>query len=203
MKIAQYRLRLLVPAALILLIVCAAAFRGEIRAYYYRDYIEVPPVQGSNWFDYPVGAPNARGYYCAQHFGGSSLHLGEDWNGMGGGNSDYGDPVYSIAYGKVVFAEQVGVGWGNVVRIVHPVKGPREQVEAVYAHLARMEVREGDVVKRGQVIGIIGDADGSCPAHLHLEIRRKVGLPLGGGYGHNQDGLFLNPSQFINEHRKR
>ena len=76
------------------------------------------PVAGS--FDFPVGPPNAKGYYNAQPFG-KNDHLGEDWNGRKGGNSDLGDPIYSIADGIVVFAEDAGGGWGNVVRICHNI----------------------------------------------------------------------------------
>lgn len=38
-------------------------------------------------------------------------------------------------------------------------------------------------------------------AHLHLEIRADVDMPIGGGYSANQDG-YLNPTDFINQHRK-
>lgn len=197
--------RLLIAAVLVIALLVAARvfFWGEIRAYIYRGYTEVREVEGSDWFDYPVGAPNAKGYYRAQKFGGRNLHLGEDWNGVGGGNSDYGDPVYAVANGKVSYKGHVRLGWGNVVMIVYPVGRGEDPIEAVYAHLAEMRVNEGDVVKRGQVIGTIGDADGCYPAHLHFEIRSRAGLPLGGGYGANPDGVFLDPTKFIDEHRKR
>lgn len=187
---------------LLLAVVARVWFWGEVRAYLYRGHTEVREVQCSDWLDYPVGAPNARGYYRAQGFGGPDEHLGEDWNGVGGGNSDYGDPVYAIANGKVSFRGHVGLGWGNVVFIVHPVSRDEPPVEAVYGHLAEMRVREGQIVKRGQVIGTIGDADGAYLAHLHFEIRKSVGLPLGGGYGDNRDGNFLDPTAFIDRHRK-
>lgn len=51
-------------------------------------------------FDFPVGKPDAKGYYDAQSFG-KNNHLGSDWNGNGGGNSDFGDDVFSIADGVV------------------------------------------------------------------------------------------------------
>ena len=69
-------------------------------------------------FDFPVGKPNADGYYNAQSFGENS-HLGDDWNATTGGNTDLEDPIYSIGVGKVVFAKDLAGGWGNVVRIVH------------------------------------------------------------------------------------
>lgn len=205
MKYRAGRKKLVVLLALGLLIFAVArlVFWGEIRAYLYRGYTEVRGVNGSDWFDYPVGAPNAHGYYRAQRFGGSQLHLGEDWNGIGGGNSDYGDPVYAIANGKVSLCENIRGGWGNVVMIVHPVKSGESPVEAVYAHLAEVRVREGQVVKQGQIVGTIGDADGAYLAHLHFEIRIKPGLPLGGGYGSNDDGDFCDPSIFIDKHRKK
>jgi murein DD-endopeptidase MepM/ murein hydrolase activator NlpD len=185
---------------LILVVVTRLFFWGEIRAWRYRNYTEVPIVEASDWFDYPVGAPNARGYYKAQEFG-NSFHLGEDWNGMGGGDSDYGDSVYAIANGSVVSTEEVGAGWGNIVRIIHPVKDGKS-VEAIYAHLAKMYVHKGDTITRGQKIGTIGDAGGCYQAHLHFEIRTEVGLPLGGGYSRNNKG-FCDPTIFISSHRKK
>ncbi|NOY00904.1 MAG: M23 family metallopeptidase, partial [Verrucomicrobia bacterium] len=65
-------------------------------------------------FDYPVGKPNATGYYKARGFYPNG-HLGEDWNGRGGGNTDQGDPVYSIAHGVVVYSADFRSGWGNVI----------------------------------------------------------------------------------------
>jgi len=50
-------------------------------------------------FDFPVGRPDAKGYYNAQGFG-KNAHLGDDWNGTGGGNSDLGDPIYEEAREK-------------------------------------------------------------------------------------------------------
>lgn len=152
-------------------------------------------------FDFPVGAPHGRGYYDAQPFK-KNHHLGEDWNGNGGGNTDLGDPVFSIANGVVVFAEDLGGGWGNTVRIVHAYRDGNEveQVESFYAHLDRIDVREGERVRRGEPIGTIGDADGSYIAHLHFELREQVGLPHGPGYSRDTEG-WLDPSAFIRSHR--
>ncbi len=152
----------------------------------------------SDGFDFPVGPPNGRGYYNAQAFQ-ANHHLGDDWNGVGGGNSDLGDPVYALANGWVQEARDEGEGWGNVIRIVHQL-ADGQQVESLYAHLDAMQVQGGDLVRRGQAIGTIGDAHGAYPAHLHLEIREEPNLPLGGGYDPEPVG-FMDPTAFIRSHR--
>lgn len=149
-------------------------------------------------FDFPVGPPDAKGYYNAQPFG-ESYHLGDDWNGVGGGNTDLGDPVYAIANGRVVFAEYVGSGWGNVIRIWHRLDSV-QIVESVYAHLDTIEIAKGDSLAKGNRIGTIGTADGAYLAHLHLEIRIQTGLPIGGGYSTETSG-FTDPTAFIRGRR--
>ncbi len=154
-------------------------------------------------FDFPVGPPDAAGYYNAQPFG-RNLHLGDDWNGKGGGDSDLGDPVYAIAHGYVTRAEDEGGGWGKVVRVVHhfPENGSTRTVESLYAHLDTLMVSEGSWLRRGQQLGTIGNAGGRYPAHLHLEIRDSAGMPLGGGYSHDTRG-YLRPTEFIKAYRSR
>lgn len=149
-------------------------------------------------FDFPVGKPDGEGYYDAQHFGANN-HLGEDWNGNGGGNSDLGDAVYAIANGKVSFAKNVKRGWGNVIRIVHTLPSG-QRVESLYGHCEEILVVEGEEVKKGQKIGTIGTADGKYQAHLHFEIREEVGLPIGKGYSEEIKG-YVNPSKFIYRNR--
>ncbi len=149
-------------------------------------------------FDFPVGKPDGKGYYNAQPFG-ENNHLGDDWNGIGGGNSDLGDTIYSIASGKVAFAEDVGGGWGNIIRIVHyPQKG--SQVESLYAHCNEILVVLGQIVEKGEAIGTIGNANEQYLAHLHLEIRSRPNMPLGQGYSTNTEG-YLDPTRFINANR--
>lgn len=154
-------------------------------------------------FDFPVGKPNARGYYNAQKFG-RNFHLGDDWNGNGGGNSDLKDPVYSIAHGIVISAKREPQNWGNVVRVLHNT-GTRQKpvyIESVYAHLDKIHVRRGKVVRRGQKIGTIGNVGGVYLAHLHLEIRDTINKAIGDGYDRITTG-YLNPTRFIKKSRPR
>ncbi len=144
-------------------------------------------------FDYPVGIPNAKGYYNAQKFG-ENLHLGDDWNGTGGGNSDLGDPIYAIGNGYVSFSENIGGGWGNVIRVIHQYND--KYYESVYAHCETIEVQKGDFIHKGTLIGTIGNAGGMYWAHLHLEIRDDIFMDIGGGYAKNTSG-YLDPTTFI------
>ncbi|WP_299251608.1 M23 family metallopeptidase [uncultured Aquimarina sp.] len=146
-------------------------------------------------FGFPVGKPNAKGYYNAQKFK-ENNHLGDDWNGVSGGNSDLGDTIYSIANGYVSFAENIGGGWGNVIRVIHKYEG--NYYESVYAHCRTIKVKEGDLVKKGISIGTIGTANGQYLAHLHLELRDDIFMDIGGGYSKNTKG-YLDPTKFINE----
>ncbi|MFK8161640.1 MAG: M23 family metallopeptidase [Lewinella sp.] len=156
------------------------------------------PEFAADGFDYPVGKLNAKGYYNAQGFAGTT-HLGDDWNAITGGNSDLGDPIYAVANGYVNFAEDLAGGWGNVIRVWHMI-ADLKTVESLYAHCDTIMVSVGDFVTKGQQIGTIGDAHGSYLAHLHLEIREDVDLPIGGGYASDKTG-YLDPTSFIKAHR--
>ncbi len=158
----------------------------------------IPAEYIADAFDYPVGKPDAKGYYNAQKFG-ENFHLGDDWNAVTGGNSDLGDPIYNIGNGKVIFAKDAGGGWGNIIRIVHTLPDG-QQYESFYAHCDTIMVEAEKWVKRGEQIGTIGNVDGLYYAHLHFEIREDLNLPIGGGYSENRLG-YINPTEFIKKHR--
>lgn len=151
------------------------------------------PTYIANDFDFPVGKPDAKGYYNAQKFT-ENNHLGDDWNGVGGGNSDLGDPIYAIGNGYVTFAEDIGGGWGNVIRIIHKYKD--SFYESVYAHCDTLKVQEGMLIKKGSQIATIGNANGQYWAHLHLELRDNIFMEIGSGYAEDTSG-YLDPTEFI------
>ncbi len=179
------------PLILIYVITPRQEQKQEQSFTYRNDYI-------AKHFDFPMGKPNAKGYYNAQKFG-ANLHLGDDWNAVTGGNTDLGDPIYSIANGYVSVAEDMAGGWGNVIRIIHKLPDGT-MVESLYAHCDSMLVKQGEWVKRGAQIGTIGNVDGLYYAHLHFEIRSKINMDLGGGYSENTEG-YLDPTAFIKKHR--
>lgn len=169
--------------------------------YYYDSLFHFNPEYLTTGFDYPVGKPDAENYYLASRFGNRN-HLGEDWNGRGGGNSDLGDPVYASANGVVTVTEDICCGWGNVVRVVHKLEGHNEfnYLETVYAHLDQITVKEGQLLAKGQQLGTIGTAHGTYVAHLHFELRDFIDMSMGPGYSDDWEG-YLDPSPFIRENR--
>jgi len=153
-------------------------------------------------FDFPVGRPEAEGYYKARGFrpGG---HVGEDWDGVRGGDTDMRDPIYSIGDGIVVFARDVHLGWGNVVIVRHAYRdgGNVKYIDALYGHLNTMLVSRGQRVSRGQQIATMGNAHGRYDAHLHFEIRKNLEIGMSRSKFQKDFSNYYDPTQFIASHR--
>ena len=164
-------------------------------------------VNVADGFDFPVGKPDAAGYYKARGLRlRSPRHFGEDWNGRGGGDSDLGDPVYNVADGVVTFAHDVRQGWGNVVLIRHayrdPTSGQVKFIDSLYGHLDKMMVKTGQGVKRGQQVGTIGTNRGMYPAHLHFEMRHNITIGMARNGVPADLTNWADPTQFITKYRR-
>lgn len=161
-------------------------------------------VQLADGFDYPVGKPDAAGYYVYRGFT-QHGHLGEDWNGNGGSNTDLGDPVYSIAHGIVIFSEDYKRGWGNVAIIRHAYRGKNGQiqfVDSLYGHLHDRYCKVGERVTRGQKIGTIGRGPHNMYlAHLHFEIRKDLRVGMRRDLYPKTFATYYVPRVFMDAHR--
>jgi murein DD-endopeptidase MepM/ murein hydrolase activator NlpD len=161
------------------------------------------PTLAADGFDFPVGKPDGEGYYKARGYRPNG-HLGEDWNGRGGGDTDLGAPVTACANGAVVFAENFRHGWGNVVIIRHVYEegGVSKFVDSLYGHLDQILTRYGQHVRRGQQIGTVGTGGGLYAAHLHFEIRKDLRVGMARHRFPHDDQVYWNPTDFVNAHRK-
>lgn len=82
-----------------------------------------------------------------------------------------GTPVVAPADGVIIKAN-FSSGYGNLVEISHGYG-----IKTVYAHNSRLNVKEGQRIKRGDVICYVGDTGSSTGPHLHYEVRLN-GLPV-------------------------
>lgn len=109
------------------------------------------------------------------------MHFGMDFT------AKRGTPVYATGNGVVKRADSRSSGFGKHIRIDHGFG-----YISLYAHLSKYNVRRGQKVKRGDIIGYVGNTGRSAGPHLHYEIikdNKKID-PLNFYYGN------LSPEEF-------
>ena len=111
------------------------------------------------------------GYRMHPILGGRAHHNGIDFD------ANTGDPVRSAGNGLVKYAGWKN-GFGNVVEIDH-----QNGYVTVYAHNSAFTVKEGDVVRAGQVVAKAGSTGRSTGPHVHFEVHK--------------DGRAVNPRAFL------
>lgn len=75
-----------------------------------------------------------------------------------------GTPYAAVHGGKVILAQWYG-GYGYCIMIDHG-----NGLVTVYGHSSKLLVKQGDTVKTGQIIGVVGSTGHSTGPHLHLEV---------------------------------
>jgi murein DD-endopeptidase MepM/ murein hydrolase activator NlpD len=108
-------------------------------------------------------------------------HMGMDFT------APQGTPIYATADGVVKDAGFNTGGFGNRVVINHG-----NSYETLYGHMYRIKARVGQRVKRGEVIGYVGNTGKSSGPHCHYEVHR-YGNPVNPMYYFYND---LTPAQF-------
>ncbi|HHC78908.1 MAG TPA: M23 family metallopeptidase [Flavobacteriia bacterium] len=83
-----------------------------------------------------------------------------------------GTPVYASGNGKAVRVDNRATGFGNHIEIDHGYG-----YKTIYAHLSKYNIKAGQRVKRGDLIGFVGNTGRSVGPHLHYEVH-KNGRPI-------------------------
>ncbi|MBN3524274.1 peptidoglycan DD-metalloendopeptidase family protein [Paenibacillus apiarius] len=120
--------------------------------------------EGTGSFDWPVsGATLTSGY--GTRWG--RMHKGIDMV-----SSDRS--IMAADEGVVVFAGEKS-GYGNCIIVNH-----RNGYKTLYGHLSKIDINVGDIVEKGQDIGVMGNTGNSTGTHLHFEIHKddEVQNPL-------------------------
>lgn len=79
--------------------------------------------------------------------------------------AEYGTSVLAPADGEVILTNERDTFWGKIIKIKHA-----NEYETVYAHLGTILVKRGQKIKRGTVIGTIGESGWTTGPHLHYEL---------------------------------
>lgn len=111
----------------------------------------------------------------------SKFHEGLDFT------APQGTPIYATADGRIKDARYDAGGFGNHVVINHGYG-----YETLYGHMVRIKARAGQSVKRGGIIGWVGNTGKSTGPHCHYEVH-KNGNPVDPVYFFYND---LSPEQF-------
>jgi murein DD-endopeptidase MepM/ murein hydrolase activator NlpD len=94
------------------------------------------------------------------------MHTGQDFT------APVGTEVYATGNGTVRKVEYSRRGYGRNIIVDHGYG-----YQTLYAHLSKIEVRKGQRVNRGDVIGLVGNTGTSTAPHLHYEViknNRKI-----------------------------
>jgi murein DD-endopeptidase MepM/ murein hydrolase activator NlpD len=112
-------------------------------------------------------------YYKGQRVD-DKFHLGVDLASLTNA------PVLASNSGRVIFADRLGI-YGLAVVMDHG-----QGLSSVYGHLSKIEVSEGQDVKKGQTIGLTGDTGLAGGDHLHFSVMLQ--------------GIFVNPVEWWDRH---
>ena len=118
----------------------------------------IPSIQPVNMSDLKRMA-SGYGYRIDPFTKMRTMHFGMDFS------AKTGTPIYATGDGRVVRADNRAAGFGNHVRINHGFG-----YESIYAHMSKITVKRGYKVKRGDLIGYVGNTGRSVAPHLHYEI---------------------------------
>lgn len=91
--------------------------------------------------------------------GASTYHQGWDIGG------EFGAPIVAVLAGKAIEV-RYNSSAGNYVKIEH-----EPGFVTVYCHMSKQEVKEGDYVKQGQIIGLVGSTGVSTGPHVHFAVK--------------------------------
>ena len=106
--------------------------------------------------------------------GSVSSEYGYRWGRLHAGidiRAPRGTPILSPASGKVIFAGRKG-DYGKFILIDHGT------FKTAYGHCASIDVSQGDVIKKGAVIGEVGSSGNASGTHLHFEFRMADDKPV-------------------------
>jgi len=121
------------------------------------------------------------GYRIDPQYKVRKMHHGMDFT------APRGTPIYATGDGKILLVERKRTGYGKSVRVDHGYN-----YVTLYGHMSKINCKVGQNVKRGDVIGYVGNTGKSFGPHCHYEVR-KNGKPINPANFYFND---LTPEQY-------
>ena len=121
----------------------------------------IPAIIPVSMKDKRVRFSSSFGYRMHPIYKTVKLHAGMDFSGA------IGTPIHATGNGTVVFTE-LHNGYGKAIEVDHGFN-----YKTLYAHLSAYNVRPGQKVKRGDIIGYMGNTGMSSGPHVHYEVRKN------------------------------
>ncbi len=131
----------------------------------------IPSIRPIRKLKKKLGALSGFGYRVHPVFKTRKMHTGIDFGAR------RGTPIYSTGNGKIVRVEYKRGGYGKNVVVDHGYG-----YQTLYGHMSVVKCKVGQKVKRGEVIGLVGNTGTSTSPHVHYEVIYK--------------GAKINPLQF-------
>lgn len=128
---------------------------GRTRIDMMPDEIILKLVNDSSDFCFPVKRPKTSNYGWRWERGHHGVDIG----------LSVGEPIHCAFCGVVRVATTMG-GYGNCIVVRHP-----NGLETLYGHLSKINVKPGQEVEAGEIIGLGGNTGRSTGPHLHFECR--------------------------------
>lgn len=123
-----------------------------------KMYAAIPAIQPISNTEL-IRLASGYGYRIHPVYKVKKLHTGIDFS------APIGTPIYATADGTITKVKVRFSGYGKLVEIDHGFG-----FKTRYAHMHEFEVKEGQQVKRGQIIGYVGNTGLSTAPHLHYEV---------------------------------
>ena len=124
--------------------------------------ISIPSIRPIRKLDRKLHHLSGFGYRIHPVFKRRKLHTGMDFGAR------RGTPIYATGNGKIVRVEYKRTGYGRNVVIKHGYG-----YKTLYAHMSKVKVKVGQKVKRGEIIGLVGNTGTSTAPHVHYEVLYK------------------------------
>lgn len=141
-----------------------------------KEYFFIPnqkftPTERAYFLDSTMRLPIDKDkYWVSSDFGRRKNPFSGEWKNHNGIDlaANTGTPVYAVKDGGVAVCIKMDPTFGNYIILSHD----RGKMTSVYAHLSKLNVEKDQVVKKGDIIGWVGQTGMATGPHLHFEIRQ-------------------------------